>query len=341
MQLLKREGFLRLWRGAPAVFTGCVPAHAAYFSSYEWTKEAFGANKEGHHPVAAAGSGIVATMLHDSLITPMDVVKQRLQLGYYRGVAHCLQTITREEGLRSLFRSYPTTLVMNIPYAAVTVSTNESLKKILTPEGQEANLLTFLLAGAGAGAVAAAATCPLDVIKTRLQTATLPERACQNLEEGGGGGVLSPAGAGGPTTAATATATGSSNGSSAAAAGKRHFSTFSSLSSAYLTGGWRRLVSTTTTATAAAAAAGAAQQKRSASPPPPPRITALDIARQLWKEGGSKAFFKGAHARMAAHAPSVAVSWAVYEAAKAFLVERGIAGNMSGNGSGSGAGEMH
>jgi hypothetical protein len=31
---------------------------------------------------------------------------------------------------RSLYRSYPTTVLMNIPYAAVVVSTNETLKKV-------------------------------------------------------------------------------------------------------------------------------------------------------------------------------------------------------------------
>jgi len=32
------------------------------------------------------------------------------------------------------------------------------------------NVSTFIMAGSGAGAVAAAATTPLDLIKTRLQT---------------------------------------------------------------------------------------------------------------------------------------------------------------------------
>ena len=32
---------------------------------------------------------MVATLAHDSIMTPMDTVKQRLQLGYYRNIPHC------------------------------------------------------------------------------------------------------------------------------------------------------------------------------------------------------------------------------------------------------------
>ena len=75
---MRQQGFKRLWRGAPTVAAGCVPSHAAFFSVYEWAKEASGANRPGHHPVAAAVAGASATMLHDLILTPIDVVKQRL-----------------------------------------------------------------------------------------------------------------------------------------------------------------------------------------------------------------------------------------------------------------------
>ena len=49
---LRANGFLRLWRGAPAVLMGCVPSHAAYFSAYEVGKARMGADAPGHHPIA-------------------------------------------------------------------------------------------------------------------------------------------------------------------------------------------------------------------------------------------------------------------------------------------------
>lgn len=111
---------------------------------------------------------MLATTLHDAVLTPMDVVKQRLQLGYYKGVVDCVRTIVREEGWAALYRSYPTTIAMNVPYASLVVATNESVKKVLNPSG-EMNMPAYLVAGALSGAVASFFTNPLDVIKTRLQ----------------------------------------------------------------------------------------------------------------------------------------------------------------------------
>ena len=55
-------------------------------------------NKPGHHPAGAAVAGAAATVFHDAIMTPMDVVKQRLQLGYHKGMLDCVLTIRRTEG---------------------------------------------------------------------------------------------------------------------------------------------------------------------------------------------------------------------------------------------------
>lgn len=169
----RANGFLRLWRGSPAVLLGCVPSHAAYFSAYEFGKARTGAGAPGHHPLAAALTGACATVLHDSVSAPMDMVKQRLQLGYYKGVVHCVRSIVAQDGAASLWRSFPTTLAMNVPYAAAVVAANESAKTLLAPLLGAGNLSLYLVSGAVAGATAGAATTPLDVVKTRLQTMAL------------------------------------------------------------------------------------------------------------------------------------------------------------------------
>lgn len=168
-RLVQREGFLRLWRGVSTMLSACVPAHAAYFSALEAGKERFGVNGREHNVAGAAAAGALATVFHDSIMTPMDVIKQRLQLGYYKGLTHCAASIARTEGVRAFYLSLPVTLFMNIPYGGVMVAANESIKRLLCPSG-DYTLGTYLLAGSGAGAIAAAATTPLDLIKTRLQT---------------------------------------------------------------------------------------------------------------------------------------------------------------------------
>jgi hypothetical protein len=41
-KIIKQDGVFRLWRGVSAMFIGCVPAHAAYFSIYEQMKVLLG-----------------------------------------------------------------------------------------------------------------------------------------------------------------------------------------------------------------------------------------------------------------------------------------------------------
>ncbi|GFZ01326.1 mitochondrial substrate carrier family protein [Actinidia rufa] len=154
---------------------GAGPAHAVYFSVYELCKQSFGGNGPGHHPLAHAAAGVVATTASDAVLTPMDVVKQRLQLprSPYGGVRDCAVRMFREEGVRAFYASYKTTVVMNAPFTAVHFSTYEAMKKVLgevSPENaSEERVLVHLTAGGAAGALASAVTTPLDVVKTRLQ----------------------------------------------------------------------------------------------------------------------------------------------------------------------------
>lgn len=111
-------------------------------------------------------------MAHDAIGTPMDVVKQRLQLysnSKYHGIMHCVRTIAKENGLRAFFASYPTTVLMNVPFNSVHFATYEGLKHFLSDE-HGGGVLQHITAGAGAGALAGFVSNPLDVVKTRIQT---------------------------------------------------------------------------------------------------------------------------------------------------------------------------
>ncbi|ERN15337.1 hypothetical protein AMTRI_Chr05g69250 [Amborella trichopoda] len=175
VSILRSEGPLGLYRGIGAMGLGAGPAHAVYFSVYELSKERLGGNRPGHHPLAHAASGVLATIASDAVLTPMDVVKQRLQLPNtpYSGVRDCVVRMLRDEGLRAFYTSYRTTVVMNAPFTAVHFATYEAVKKVLggiSPENaSEERVLVHIAAGGAAGALAGAVTTPLDVVKTRLQ----------------------------------------------------------------------------------------------------------------------------------------------------------------------------
>lgn len=172
--ILKLEGPSGLYRGIAAMGLGAGPAHAVYFSVYEICKENFSGG-DRTNSAAHAGSGVCATVASDAVMTPMDVVKQRLQLktSPYRGVWDCVRRVAREEGVGAFYASYRTTVVMNAPFTAVYFAAYEAAKRWLTevsPEnGEDERLMVHATAGAAAGALAAAVTTPLDVVKTQLQ----------------------------------------------------------------------------------------------------------------------------------------------------------------------------
>lgn len=132
-------------------------------------KTYLGADQPGHFPLEAAACGATAAFAHDLIMTPFDVLKQRLQLGYHNNLLECARSIIKTEGIGSLYRSFGITLGMNIPFGCVIVASNESMKKILNPSG-EYNFTASMVAGSVAGGFASLVTTPLDVVKTRLQT---------------------------------------------------------------------------------------------------------------------------------------------------------------------------
>jgi len=193
--IVRERGITGFMRGSTAIAAGCVPAHIALFSSYEYSKEKLMNNSGAHEPARAALCGASATLCHDLILTPMDVVKQRMQLGCYRGVYDCLGSILRLEGLSGLYRSMPTTLAMNLPFGSVLVAANESIKTCLGIKGDariedaKTVLPWYFLSAGLSGALASAATQPLDVVKTRLQTQDVLIGQSQSTSSSGGRSV--------------------------------------------------------------------------------------------------------------------------------------------------------
>ena len=176
-EIIAQHGGKALWRGVSVTGAMCGPAHALMFAAYEQIIRV-GETKDGQASaertaIVGAIAGGVSTCLHDGVMVPADVIKQRMQLGFYQNGWHCLQRMLATGG-GSLYRSLPTTLAMNVPFSALMMSLNESIRKVLNPSGKH-SLSTYLISGGIAGAVAGALTTPLDVVKTKLQTQGLGE----------------------------------------------------------------------------------------------------------------------------------------------------------------------
>ncbi|GAB5357030.1 hypothetical protein AAMO2058_000338900 [Amorphochlora amoebiformis] len=175
------EGVPRLYRGVSAVVLAALPSHAVYFGAYEFVKKALTDDKrtDNYNHGVHACAGACATIAHDAVVTPVDVVKQRLQLygTENKGIRQVVRNIMEKEGFRAFYASYPTTLLMNIPYVAAHFVTYEFLKKNLSSlvrQTDDKSPLVHLVSGGGAGALGGLVSNPFDVIKTRIQTSALP-----------------------------------------------------------------------------------------------------------------------------------------------------------------------
>lgn len=183
--MVRSEGMLAPFRGMSVVATGAGPAHALYFSSYEFSKKVLNSKEMVHAHFVHGISGVVATLLHDGFMTPVEVIKQRLQVygSPYKNAFHCALTVFRKEGIFAFYRSYTTQLTMNIPSQCTNFIVYEAFRKNLNPGGQY-DPRTHILAGAAAGIASSAVTTPLDVAKTLLNTQEATVRAEQHHIQG-------------------------------------------------------------------------------------------------------------------------------------------------------------
>ncbi|XP_020512644.1 mitoferrin-1 [Labrus bergylta] len=172
-RIIHTEGVFRPLRGLNITMMGAGPAHALYFACYERVKRSLSdiIQNGGNSHLANGVAGSVATVLHDAIMNPAEVIKQRMQMynSPYRGLMDCIRTVTRTEGVGAFYRSYSTQLTMNIPFQAVHFITYELMQEQLNPHRQY-HPGSHIVSGAAAGAISAAVTTPLDVCKTLLNT---------------------------------------------------------------------------------------------------------------------------------------------------------------------------
>lgn len=180
--IVKNESWTNLYRGCVPIVLSAFPAHGAYFAIYEASKRVLSANSSSGY----AASAVCATMAHDLISVPFDVVKQRMQVDTrHKTSFSCLRHIVRSEGTKRLFVSYPTTVAMNVPHIATQWVVYEAAKARLTERGLMEDEWSpyYLLAGFTAGATAAVVSTPFDVIKTRMQLSESSKSASTVVRE--------------------------------------------------------------------------------------------------------------------------------------------------------------
>ena len=307
--VVRSHGVAGLYRGVAAVGIGAGPAHALYFATYEHMKrKLITSDDHRHHPFHHALSGVCATVVGDAVQTPVDTVKQRLQMhnSPYVGVWDCVKrTCESQGGVRALYRSYPTTLAMNVPFTAIHFTAYESSKialRDLTNGGKDVEEESFFVqftAGGLAGGLAAGITTPLDVVKTRMQThceiaeCEMSSMAVKGeMQPGSGKGVCAVTGDAVHCKQAAAAAAAANGPGGISAAGGTNGGT---------NGG----------------AGGGNKVKVASSPYGSSNFWA--VLRTIAKEEGAWALTRGLGPRVLFHIPAGAISWGTYEAGKRML----------------------
>ncbi|RMD43815.1 hypothetical protein DV735_g1329, partial [Chaetothyriales sp. CBS 134920] len=180
-------GTLRsIYAGLPSTVCGSMPSAAAFFVVYDGLKRHLiapdtPAARQTHIHMLASSLGEIAAC---SIRVPTEVIKQRAQAGLFGGsTALALRDILslRERYgvltvVKELYRGGGVTIMREIPFTIIQFSLWESFKRRYSRRqtrlaGREPGRVTAAesaVFGSVAGAIAAAATTPLDVLKTRL-----------------------------------------------------------------------------------------------------------------------------------------------------------------------------
>mmetsp|Transcript_9258 Transcript_9258/g.18860 ORF Transcript_9258/g.18860 Transcript_9258/m.18860 type:complete len:278 (+) Transcript_9258:1220-2053(+) len=172
----RSEGFHGFYRGFGVTMLMQGPAVATYLTTYEKAKGEIVRRTDLHtgSPMVHLLAGITAETLSCIFWVPMEVLKQRMQVGQGSSTVSIMSNIIKEQGPLGLYRGYWLTIGVFGPYAMFYWMTYERLKENMRQFRQRATLGSgeILASAAISAGLGAALTTPLDVVKTQLQTGT-------------------------------------------------------------------------------------------------------------------------------------------------------------------------
>ncbi|KEY74278.1 hypothetical protein S7711_00436 [Stachybotrys chartarum IBT 7711] len=194
----RQEGIRRgLYGGWIPALSGSFPGTMLFFGTYEISKRFLIDHGLQHH-LAYLSAGFLGDLASSIVYVPSEVLKTRLQLqgryknpyfksGYnYRGTIDAIRTIVRTEGTGALFYGYKATLYRDLPFSALQFMFWEQFHAWARQykQSRDVGVPLELLTGAAAGGLAGVITCPLDVVKTRLQTqVNVPADAVTHIKD--------------------------------------------------------------------------------------------------------------------------------------------------------------
>ena len=176
--LYEQDGISGFFHGFLAYAMADAAAGAVKFGVWETWKKRIYQDVEPAVWSVMMGAAL-AFFVSSFVITPGEFLKQQLQMSHYDGIWDAVQGVAYVEdgsfNLNGLFVGYDGILCRDIPYTIMELGLYDQLKRTLErfhesilQDDEQVIVRDRLLCAAVTGAIAAVATTPMDVIKTKL-----------------------------------------------------------------------------------------------------------------------------------------------------------------------------
>ena len=194
-------GFRGVYNGIGSAAVGSAPGAALFFVTYDGVKRHLASRATtttttgtDASPVVRPGAHMIAASLGEvaacAVRVPTEVIKQRAQAKQYPSSMAALRSIVARRSTHGaahvwceLYRGWGVTMVREVPFTVIQFPLWEGLKawslsrRQQTTRPKDVSAAESAVYGSVSGAVAAGATTPLDVLKTRLMLAKENEGA--------------------------------------------------------------------------------------------------------------------------------------------------------------------
>lgn len=177
---IKTDGFFSLYRGLPSPLLGSMMENMVLFSSYAFAGRIISADPENQPFSQKLICGMFSGFCVASVLTPVELVKCRMQTSNaeavkYKNSVQCIEAILKEGGPRGLFAGHVGTLCREVPGNAAWFGGYELGLYLQTPEGgdkKDIHPVGVAAAGALGGMSYWFFPFPFDVVKSKIQTGT-------------------------------------------------------------------------------------------------------------------------------------------------------------------------
>lgn len=176
-EIVRTEGFGGLYAGIRPTLLMSVPNAAIYYTAYESIRDRLVVSTGKDNMWIPLVSGGAARWVASTVTAPLEYMRTAqasvTDASQRQGALRMMQSAIKQGGPTALFQGLGPTLWRDVPFSGIYwvgveyLRSKQESQSVMSPQQV---LVTEFVNGALAGLVAAAATTPFDVIKTRQQS---------------------------------------------------------------------------------------------------------------------------------------------------------------------------